>query len=108
MSFKRDPVSTDPQYHAGATMSKADKTLRRVFEYPAPANLRWSGIEALLKSVGAEVSDGSGSRVRVALNGVRAVLHRPHPNPEATRPQVRAVRTLLENAGVTPAPGSKP
>jgi len=29
--------------------------------------------------MGAEVSEGSGSRVRIALNGVKAIFHRPHP-----------------------------
>ena len=29
--------------------------------------------------MGAELSEGSGSRVRIALNGVKAIFHRPHP-----------------------------
>ena len=28
-------------------------------------------------ALGAEISEGNGSRVRIALNGVRAVFHRP-------------------------------
>ncbi|MFN3165763.1 MAG: type II toxin-antitoxin system HicA family toxin [Phycisphaeraceae bacterium] len=56
----------------------------------------------MLKWLGAELSEGSGSRVRVSLRGVRAVLHRPHPSPQATRSQVRSIRTLLERAGIGP------
>jgi hypothetical protein len=36
----------------------------------------------MLKAMGAEITEGEGSRVRIALNGVRAVFHRPHPQKE--------------------------
>ncbi|MGH7045094.1 MAG: type II toxin-antitoxin system HicA family toxin [Stellaceae bacterium] len=78
------------------------RTLTRVFCDPAPADIRWSEVEALLRAAGAEISEGAGSRVRVALAGVRAVFHRPHPSPEAKRSLVRAVRDFLAAAGVTP------
>jgi hypothetical protein len=42
---------------------------------------------------------GRGSRIRVALNGVRAVFHRPHPRPETGRGTLRSVRRLLTEAG---------
>lgn len=74
----------------------------QVFADPTPASVRWSEIEGLLRALGAEVSEGSGSRVRIVLNGVRAVFHRPHPAPEATRATVRAVRDLLSAAGISP------
>ncbi|MGI8840989.1 MAG: type II toxin-antitoxin system HicA family toxin [Caulobacteraceae bacterium] len=78
-----------------------EQTLARIFAQPAPANLRWSEIEALLHAIGAEISDGSGSRLRVALGGVRAVFHRPHPSPDARRGAVRAVREFLIAARVS-------
>src|SRR5271157_1693948 len=37
---------------------------------------------SLVLACSAEVTEGQGSRVRVALNGVRAVFHRPHPRKE--------------------------
>lgn len=80
--------------------SRNRRTLARIFAEPTPADLRWSEIETLLRAVGAEISEGSGSRVRIALSGVRAVLHRPHPRPEAGRGIVRAVRDFLAAAGV--------
>ena len=76
--------------------------LERIFAEPTPANLRWAEIEAVLTAAGAEITEGAGSRVRVALRGVRAVFHRPHPAPEAKRAAVRAVRDLLTAAEVTP------
>jgi len=82
--------------------SRHRRTLARIFTEPTPADLRWRDIEALLVAVGAEVSEGAGSRIRVALAGVRAVFHRPHPGPETKRGLVRAVRDFLAAAGVTP------
>lgn len=79
------------------------QTLNRIYAEPTPADLRWTDIETLLRSLGAEISEGSGSRVRVALNGVRAVFHRPHPSPSAKRGAVRSVRDLLQAAGVRPS-----
>ena len=56
-------------------------------------------IESMLKAVGAEITEGAGSRVRVALNGVRAVFHRPHPQEETDRATVRSMRRFLIEAG---------
>jgi len=56
----------------------------------------------MLKATGAEISEGEGSRVRIALNGVRAVFHRPHPRKETDKGAVRAMRRFLTEAGVTP------
>jgi hypothetical protein len=82
--------------------SRQRHTLIRIFGDPTPADIRWGDIEALLRAAGAEISEGAGSRVRVALGGVRAVFHRPHPSPETRRATVRAVRDLLESAGIKP------
>jgi hypothetical protein len=40
--------------------------------------------------------------VRIALQGVRAVFHRPHPRKEADRGTVASVRRLLTEAGIKP------
>ena len=80
------------------------RILARIFAEPVPADLRWNEIEALLRAAGAEINEGAGSRVRVALGGVRAVFHRPHPSPEVKRGTVRAVRDFLTAAGVRPGP----
>ena len=78
------------------------KTLQAIFEKPERANIIWRDIEALLISSGAEVSEGSGSRVRIALKNVRAVFHRPHPRKEANKATVKSVRRFLEEAEITP------
>ena len=82
--------------------SRYRKTLQAIFEKPERANIAWRDIEGLLAFLGAEISEGNGSRVRVALNGVRAVFHRPHPRKEANKGAVKSVRRFLETAGVKP------
>ena len=54
----------------------------------------------MLHALGAEISEGRGSRVRVALKGVRAVFHRPHPRRETDKGSVKSMRRLLIAAGV--------
>jgi hypothetical protein len=78
------------------------KTLEAVFEVPERANIPWRDVEALFVALGAEVTEGRGSRVRVALNDVRAVFHRPHPRKEADKGTVKSVRRFLQEAGITP------
>ena len=82
--------------------SKHLKTLEAIFEKPERANIAWREVEALFIALGAEISEGNGSRVRVALKGVRAVFHRPHPGNETTKGAVKAVRRFLDEAGVKP------
>jgi hypothetical protein len=82
--------------------SKHQKTLEAIFEKPERANILWRDIEALFVALGAEITDGNGSRRRVALKGVRAVFHRPHPRKETDKGAVKSVRRFLEAAGVKP------
>ena len=80
--------------------SRHRNTLERIFAGRAPADLAWRDVEALLRALDATLSEGSGSRIRVELNGVLAVFHRPHPQPNTDKGAVKAVRVFLENAGV--------
>jgi len=79
---------------------KQRQTLAKIFENPERTDIRWDDIESLLTALGAEVSQGRGSRVRVALAGVKAVFHRPHPKPATNKPTVRSLRRFLLEAGV--------
>jgi hypothetical protein len=80
--------------------SKNQKTLESIFKRPTPSNIQWVDIESLLLSIGAIITEGSGSRIRVKLNDVRAVFHRPHPEKVTDKGAVNSVRRFLENAGV--------
>ncbi|HMR99058.1 MAG TPA: type II toxin-antitoxin system HicA family toxin [Anaerolineales bacterium] len=82
--------------------NKHHKTLEAIFEKPEQANIAWRDVEALFIALGAEITEGNGSRVRVALKGVRAVFHRPHPRKETNKGAIKSVRRFLETAGVKP------
>lgn len=80
--------------------TKHRRTLADIFSDPVSASIPWRDIEQLFVALGAEVSEGNGSRVRVYLNGVRAVFHRPHPQKETDKGAVKSVRLFLKTAGV--------
>ena len=79
---------------------KHRQTLQAIFKIPVPCNIKWADIEVLFVALGGEVSEGRGSRVRVALKGVKAIFHRPHPRKETDRGALVSVRRFLENAGI--------
>jgi hypothetical protein len=79
---------------------KQTRTLNAIFEDPVPADVDWRDVESLFIALGAELTEGRGSRVRVALNGIRSVFHKPHPEKEVGKGAVRAIRGFLIEAGV--------
>ena len=82
--------------------SKHRKTLAAVFKDPVSGSIHWAAIESLLVSVGCQVIEGSGSRVKFERQGIVAIFHRPHPDKEAKRYQVRDAREYLIKLGVRP------
>ena len=81
---------------------KQRQTLQKVFEKPERADISWKDIEGLFTALGAEVTEGKGSRLRVALNDVRAVFHRPHPERVTNKGAVKSVQRFLMESGVKP------
>ncbi len=86
---------------------KHDRTLEAIFKVPVPSNITWKDCEKLLNSLGAEISEGEGSRVRILLKGVKAVFHRPHPQKEIDKGALKSLRKFLENAGIKPEEENK-
>lgn len=82
---------------------KHARTLDAVFANPVRANVLWD-VESLFVATGAEISEGRGSRVRVSLDGVDAVFHRPHPRKETDKGALKSVRRFLIEAGHAPDP----
>ena len=84
-------------------MNKRQRTiLGALFRSLIATNVKWSDVEYLVIGVGGGVKEGRGSRVRFELNGVYANFHRPHPQKEAKRYQVRDLRDFFAASGVTP------
>ena len=82
--------------------NKHQRTLEAIFKTPVQSNVEWKDCEKLLIYLGAKISEGEGSRVRIILKGVKAVFHRPHPRKEIDKGALRSLRNFLENAGITP------
>ncbi len=82
--------------------AKHRATLQAIFADPVRSNIAWRDIEMLFIVCGAAITEGQGSRVRVALNGIRAVFHRPHPQKETDKGAVRSVRRFLTEAEIRP------
>lgn len=78
------------------------RTLEALLTHPTSGSIPWQDIEALLRALGAEVSEREGSRVAVVLFGEVRVFHRPHPSPRTDKGAVVSVRRWLEQHGVEP------
>jgi hypothetical protein len=94
-------------YHDTMNLSsKHRKILRFIFDDPLRSDVPWSDIEMLFEALGATVSQGKGSRVRVRLHDVRAVFHRPHPERVTDKGALKSVRQFLMTAGISPEENS--
>lgn len=81
---------------------KQKRTLKEIFDRPTRPNIRWTDVERLFIAIGAELNEGSGSRVRIRLNDQVKTFHRPHPGNETKRYSVEAVRRFLRDHGIEP------
>ena len=79
---------------------KQRRTLQKIFEEPVRSDISWNDIESLFKALGADISEGKGSRVRIGFHDIRAVFHRPHPERVTDKGTVKSVRRFLLEAGV--------
>ena len=78
------------------------RTLNRVFARPTPVDVRWADIEAMLRALGVQVEERSGSRILLKADSERIVIHRPHPRPTTSPATVRDIAKFLDYIGVTP------
>ena len=80
--------------------SRQKRILDNIFKEPIKSDVLWKDIENILVALGAEITEGSGSRIRIYLNGVRAVFHRPHPRKQTHKGALKSMRRFLVEAGV--------
>ena len=76
------------------------KIYKEIYSNPIKSSINWYDIESLFIALGATILEGNGSRIRIELNGERAVFHRPHPEKTIDKGAIKSVRKFLENAGV--------
>lgn len=79
---------------------KHQKTLKAIFSVPTLASINFADIEKLLVALGAEVTEGSGSRLSFTIGKHKLFVHRPHPAKEAKKYQVDTFREFLKLVGV--------
>lgn len=71
---------------------KHERTLEAIFKVPVQSSVIWKDCEKLLEFLGAEISEGEGSRIRIVLNNRKAVFHRPHPKKETDKGALLSLR----------------
>jgi HicA toxin of bacterial toxin-antitoxin, len=89
-------------WHHNSMKRKHLKTLELIYGHPQSANVKWSDIEALFKTLGAEITEREGSRIGVRLFGERRVFHRPHPSPDTDKGAIAGIRKWFEENEVKP------
>lgn len=72
--------------------SKNIKVYNEIYKNPVQSDIPWKDIESLFVALGADITEGNGSRIRIMLNGERAVFHHPHPESTTDKGAVKAVR----------------
>jgi hypothetical protein len=77
--------------------------IRSIYHDPPSGNLHWREIESLLRHVGASLEPLSGARIRVTLNRMEEVVHRPHHSNVLDARSLLHLRAFLARAGVTPS-----
>ena len=78
------------------------RTLNRIFARPTPPDIRWDEAVSLLRALDVEITQRAGSRVRLTKDGVRIVVHEPHPGPHLDRRAVRDIASFLTAIGAAP------
>ena len=79
---------------------RPQRTLNSIFAQPISGNIKWRDVEALLKNLGATLSERAGSRVAVSLEGRVAYFLRPHPSPNMDKGAVRDLRKFLQSVRI--------
>ena len=82
--------------------NKQRKTLKKLFEDPVLRNIDWNDVASLIRSVDGVIAQRDGSRVRILIGDRSLNIHAPHPQKELKPYQVRAIRNLLSEQGITP------
>ena len=81
-------------------IEKLTKNISFLEEKLNAQSLRLTNIEKLIESIGGQISQGNGSRVRFKIGEAKATFHRPHPSPDTNKLTVKDIRDFLIVAGV--------
>ena len=82
--------------------NKNKQVLNAIFTEPKMVSIMYADVETLLYSLGAEITNGKGSRRRFSLNGRKCNIDEPHKRPNLLRYQVDDIRSFLQSVGIFP------
>jgi len=82
--------------------ARYQKTLQAIFRQPTSGTIAFADIVALFETLGGEVHEREGSRIKITLKNEQWRCHRPHPRKEAKKYQVEEAREFLERIGIKP------
>ncbi|PKN65538.1 MAG: hypothetical protein CVU54_18760 [Deltaproteobacteria bacterium HGW-Deltaproteobacteria-12] len=80
--------------------TRQKKTLALIFEKPTRNGLRYDDLKSLLISVGANIREGRGSRVRFEWDAYSLHIHAPHPQKVLPKYSIELIRDFLVQIGV--------
>lgn len=75
---------------------KHRRYLEEILSRPERTDISWKEVERILAALGAKIREGNFSRVRVELNGVKAVFQRPSADKTSRNALVSFARFLRE------------
>ncbi len=79
---------------------KKQKVLKTIYEQDFHAKILWKEVELFLMGYGVNISKGNGSRIRIYMNGVRAVFHKPFSDIVCDKGSLKSLKSFLKNAGI--------
>ncbi len=79
--------------------NKSTQILGRIFQHPAPHNLEWHYVIALVEHLGTVVEEKNGHLI-FTINGVSQGVHRSSEKDVSSIEQVMEIRRFLESAGI--------
>jgi len=80
--------------------AKQKRLLNTILHEPASGNIQWREIESLLHHLGAKIETGHGAKMKVTLNGVETMLHKPHNSNACTKRDLHLLRDYLNEAKI--------
>ncbi len=81
---------------------KHKEVLSKLYEVPIRSDIKWDDVVKLFESLGAEILQGSGSRIKILYDESPLFLHRPHPGKWLKKYMVKKVQEFLQEKGIQP------
>ncbi len=81
---------------------KALRQFEAIMQRPGRVDVSWRDAKRLLGLLGARVRNGTDSRIRVELNGVRAVIQQPVKESDSPKFTMLALQRFFREARVNP------